>query len=62
MSHATARQDLISKRAFRSEGELIVGGLAVDQKLAAARVAGCYVSSGAVTLFAYDKQKAEITA
>src|SRR5690242_12376557 len=60
MSHAPVCRDLISQCAFRAKRELVPGGLSVDQKLTATRIARGNVRTCTVSLFADDEKQSEI--
>ena len=60
MRHLTVRHQLIAQRAFRSQGQLILRRLAVDDVLRPARIRGGMISARAVALFAHHKQQREI--
>lgn len=65
MGHASGSGDLGAQRSFRSQRDLIFGGLAVDQIFAGVLWLVCGISIGdfraqAVALFAYQEQQADI--
>ncbi len=60
VGHAAVGDDLKAERAFGAESELIFGGLAINEVLAAARSVGGMNSAGAVAFFADDEEETEI--
>ena len=58
--HAAGGDDLVAQRALGAERELVLGGLAVDEEVRAARRLGGGVGAGAVALLADDEQQAEV--
>src|SRR5260370_18659558 len=53
-------RDFVAQRAFRTESEAVLGGLAVDEKSRATGSCGGGSGTGTVALFAHDKEEAEI--
>ena len=60
MRQLALRDDFVTQHALGRRGQLVFGGLAVDEVARAARVFGGGVGAGAVALFAHDEQQAEI--
>src|SRR6266481_6902481 len=53
-------RDFVAQRAFRTEGETVLGGLAIDEESRAAGSCGGGYCTGAVAFFAYDEEEADI--
>src|SRR6202030_1695948 len=53
-------RDFVAQRAFRTEGETVLGGLAIDEESRAAGSGGGGYCTGAVPFFADDAEKADI--
>ena len=60
MGHAPGGDDFATQRAFGSERELVLGGLAIDQVAGAAAVPGGLESSRAVALLADHEQQPDV--
>ena len=54
-------RDFVAQRAFRTEGETVLGGLAIDEESRATGSCGGGFCSGAVAFFAHDKQQPKIS-
>jgi len=52
--------DLVTQDALGCGGQLVFGGLAVNQVLRAAGILGGGIGPGAIALFAHDEEQAEV--